>query len=98
MKAEIDFSKAVRGKFRDSVPANAIFVQFSPQVAHLFTGEGSFADRLRRASKAKGRSSKMVLVIAFSKTEFAELRALIERLEGKVLNPAAAKAKSRKAS
>ncbi|MFA6044593.1 MAG: hypothetical protein WC718_06385 [Phycisphaerales bacterium] len=98
MKSEIDFSKAVRGKFKDSIPPGAIFVQFPPAISDLFSGEGTLEDRLRRASSTKRRSKHIVRVIAFSRDEYAALHALISQLGGTPINPAAAKARSLKAS
>lgn len=86
MKKEYDFSKAVRGRFADSIPRGAIFVKFGPEVSALFDARGTLDERLHLLV-SKRRRPKIVQIVAFSRDEFVSLKPLITRLGGEVINP-----------
>ena len=86
MKKEYDFSRAVKGRFADSIPRGAVFVKFGPDVSALFDATGSLDERLHLLV-SKRRRPKVVQIVALSRDEFASLKPLITRLGGEVINP-----------
>jgi len=92
MKANYDFTKAVRGRHADRVPPDAVFVRFDAQISMLLDGPGDFQDRLLSLAKAK-RVAGVIRTVAMSPSQYRALRPLLTRL-GAIAddNPAAPRA------
>jgi|GEM_PF-6403147 len=79
MKANYDFSKAIKGKHVDRIPADAVFVRFDPEVSHLLDGRGDLRTRLLALARTKS-PARTVRTVAMSPAQYRALRPLLERL------------------
>lgn len=85
MKSEYDFSKAIRGKFAGRIPADAVFVQFDPDVSELLGGDGDLSARLRSLARLRARKGgpRMVRSVVISQREYRALKPVLDRLGGR---------------
>lgn len=84
MKCNYDFTNGIRGKFVGRIAADAVFVQFDPDVSELLGGDGDLAARLRSLARLRRRKGgrRVVRSIAISPAEYRALRPVLERLGG----------------